>query len=156
MRFYRTRTASVSARITDASSGKFKVSTVQNVAVMIDSPTVDVSITQPAAGTVRVGEGGTNLAAQASTSADFGPRGVNWTLSGPGGWQSTGWAGQSPTDPRLFATTLPFPGMPLGRFTLTMRATRWPLGEARSTLSKMMLSKLIEEYLVGVVADGLT
>ena len=124
VRVYKAGTAAVSARITDDLTGFSKASATQNVAVTVASPTVPVTVTQPVANTVvRVGEGGTDIALQASTSPDFGPRRVTWTVTGPNNWQMSGGTTQNPADPRFFASGVRLPAVPLGSFTVTMRAT---------------------------------
>src|SRR4051812_37428929 len=54
VRFYRAGSIPVSAHIKDATSGKSKNAAPRNVAVTLDSATVDVVVTQPVAGVVRV------------------------------------------------------------------------------------------------------
>jgi hypothetical protein len=121
VRFYRAGSIPVVARIRDASSEAVKTTPVQNIGVTLDSPTVDVVLTQPSAGVVRVGEGGTDIAVQATTTPGFGQRRMTWTVTGPGGWSASG--GTTSPDGRAFASTVRLPALPLGRFTLTMSAT---------------------------------
>ncbi|MFE0515425.1 LamG-like jellyroll fold domain-containing protein, partial [Streptomyces sp. NPDC058964] len=122
VRFYRVGSVPVIARIKDAPSGVVRSTITQNVAVTLDSPIVDVAVTQPAAGVVRVGEGGTDIAVQATTTPGFGQRRVTWTVAGPSGWSASGGTTSSP-DGRVFSSSVRLPATPLGRFTLTMSAT---------------------------------
>src|SRR5262249_56790855 len=99
--------------------GMVKSSLTQNVAVTIDSPTVEVAVTRPAAGVVKVGEGGTDIAVQAATTPGFGQRRATWAVAGPNGWSASGGTAPSP-DGRLFSSSVRLPATPLGRFTVTM------------------------------------
>jgi hypothetical protein len=91
VQLFRAGSTVIEARILNEDSlSKTKKSATETVNVTLDSATADITITLPAAGRVNVGEGGTDIALQATTSAGFGPRRVTWAITGPNSWLASG------------------------------------------------------------------